>query len=70
MEETKKAYNHEERLCDFPDCKNYGRLGGRHGDGTRYRRPWCKYHLIGEGRAERIKFAEGKKKYMQNSDRK
>ncbi len=67
-EETKKQYDHENRMCEFPECPRKSASGSQqHADGSKYKRPWCKYHLKGKGRDERVEYSKDIKKYKPKS---
>lgn len=47
------------RPCLYPDCKSTGMAQGRqHADGSTYYRPWCKSHLKGPKKQERIVYLD------------
>lgn len=58
-------YDHSTRTCEFPGCERLGRNQGKcHADGSLYRRAWCKFHLKGKGKDERIEYSKNIKKYI------
>ena len=62
---TKFQYDHKTRKCEFPDCGRLGASQGKqHADGSLYRRAWCKFHLFGTGRVERVHYSRNIKKYI------
>lgn len=45
------------RPCAFPNCKGTGRSQGKqHADGSTYFRKWCRSHLKGAKKMERINY--------------
>lgn len=65
MAEVKFQYEHKTRKCEFPGCEKLGHSQGKvHADKSLYRRAWCKTHLKGKGKLERIEYSKGKKKYQ------